>query len=187
MATKKKGGGGKLSRSMTVTVRLDPKLRFAAELAARKQRRTVSSLIEWAIEDSLSRYSLYDGGSYSGENEISTLDVANDIWDVDEADRLIKIALATPELLTYEEQILWKLVQEEFGTPITRESYNGEWGWGYPKGGQLIKDLRVHWETFKKVASGELEEDALPTRAEKKYQQPAPAKDVPDFDDDIPF
>jgi hypothetical protein len=46
----RKGGGGKLSRSETVTVRLDPKLRYLAELAARLHRRTLSSYIEWAIK-----------------------------------------------------------------------------------------------------------------------------------------
>ena len=45
----RKGGGGKLSRSETVTVRLDPKLRYLAELAARLHRRTLSSYVEWAI------------------------------------------------------------------------------------------------------------------------------------------
>ena len=41
-------GGSKLNRTETVTIRLDPKLRYLTELAARKQRRTVSSFIEWA-------------------------------------------------------------------------------------------------------------------------------------------
>ena len=40
-------------KSEVVTVRLDPKLKYVAELAARRQRRTLSSYIEWAIEDSL--------------------------------------------------------------------------------------------------------------------------------------
>src|SRR6516165_4850387 len=55
---KRKGGGAKLVRSETVTVRLDPKLRYLGEIAARKQRRTVSSFIEWAIEDVLRRVSI---------------------------------------------------------------------------------------------------------------------------------
>ena len=54
----KRKGGSKLARSETVTVRLDPKLRYLAELAARKQRRSLSSYIEWAVEDSLSRVPL---------------------------------------------------------------------------------------------------------------------------------
>ena len=49
------GGGGKLNRSETVTIRLDPKLRYLTELAARKHRRTVSSFIEWAIESMLDK------------------------------------------------------------------------------------------------------------------------------------
>ena len=49
----RKGGGGKLARSETVTVRLDPKLRYLAELAARLHRCTLSSYIEWAINASL--------------------------------------------------------------------------------------------------------------------------------------
>lgn len=58
MEAKRKGGGGKLSRSEIVTVRLDPKLRFAVELAARKQRRTASSFIEWAVEEAIKRLPL---------------------------------------------------------------------------------------------------------------------------------
>ena len=48
---KRKGGGSKLSRSEIIQVRLDPKLRFTAELAARKHRRTLSSFVEWAVSE----------------------------------------------------------------------------------------------------------------------------------------
>jgi hypothetical protein len=94
------GGGGKLSRSEIVTVRLDPKLRYLAELAARKQRRTLSSFIEWAIEQSLAEVKL---------TETSTIaDEAPALWDVDECDRFIKLALHDEGLLNYREQVLWK-------------------------------------------------------------------------------
>ena len=60
MATKKKRptGGGKLSRSEVVSIRLDPRLRFGAEIAAAKCRRTLSSFTEWAIEEALKSQSL---------------------------------------------------------------------------------------------------------------------------------
>jgi len=74
---KSKSGGGKLSRSETVTVRLDPKLRYLAELAARKQRRTVSSFIEWAIEDALKRVSI----SEDQNSERTIHDEALTLWD----------------------------------------------------------------------------------------------------------
>ncbi|MBK7898409.1 MAG: hypothetical protein IPJ99_03395 [Betaproteobacteria bacterium] len=108
---KRKGGGGKLARSETVTVRLDPKLRYLAELAARKQRRTVSSFIEWAVEESLSHVNLREESGDSRDDyqrAISIAGMADGLWDIDEADRLAKLALQFPELLNHEEQVLWK-------------------------------------------------------------------------------
>ena len=61
----RKGGGGKLSRSETVTVRLDPKLRYLAELAARLHRRTLSSYIEWSIKEALDGEVLKQGDNWT--------------------------------------------------------------------------------------------------------------------------
>ncbi|MCH6574996.1 MAG: hypothetical protein IH795_07300, partial [Bacteroidetes bacterium] len=121
---KRKSGGGKLSRSETVTVRLDPKLRYLAELAARKQRRTVSSFIEWAIEDALKRVSI----SEDQNNDLTIYDEALTLWDVDDADRFAKLALNFPELLTHDEQVLWKLVCEN-GYLWKGRDDEGEWVW----------------------------------------------------------
>ena len=46
-------GGSKLNRSVTATIRLTPQMRYMAELAARKQRRTFSSFVEWAVVEAL--------------------------------------------------------------------------------------------------------------------------------------
>jgi predicted transcriptional regulator len=43
----------KLNRSETVTIRLDPRMKYLAEMAGRAQRRTKSSFIEWAIEQAV--------------------------------------------------------------------------------------------------------------------------------------
>jgi hypothetical protein len=102
--SKRKGGGGKLTRTETVTVRLDPKLRYLAELAARKQRRTVSSFIEWAVEESMKHTYL--------DSNASIDDMAGSLWDVDEPDRFAKLAFAHEFMLTHEEQVLWKLICE---------------------------------------------------------------------------
>ena len=108
----RKGGGGKLSRSETVTVRLDPKLRYLAELAARKQRRTVSSYIEWAIEDSLKSVFVYQGTGYNGDANVSVADEVGRLWDVDDAERFLRLALYYPDLLSHQEQEVWKLLQD---------------------------------------------------------------------------
>lgn len=179
---KRKSGGSKLSRSETVTVRLDPKLRYLAELAARKQRRTLSSFIEWAVEDSLSRVIIQDGGgAFDGVN---IADEAAYLWDVDEADRFAKLALRYPYLLTHDEQILWKLIQEN--GYLWRGKYAGsdnEWIWVVGEGGLNFGRLREHWDKFKAVAEGREVKSTLPTWPKKRHGKSA----FDDLDDDIPI
>ena len=98
------GGGSKLQRTETVTLRLDPRLRYLTELAARRQRRTVSSFIEWAIEQALSLVML-PGDPSSEPIDLEYASIV--LWDPDEADRLAKLGLYYPDLLTYDEQVLW--------------------------------------------------------------------------------
>lgn len=162
---KSKSGGGKLSRSETVTVRLDPKLRYLAELAARKQRRTLSSFVEWAIEDALGRVNLYEGDDYSGDHSRSVGEEAAQLWDVDEADRFAKLAFHYPDLLTHEEQVLWKLIRENGALWL------GDWGkkpdyifkWQIKEDYFQFDKLREHWDIFNKAARGECQKSDLPS------------------------
>src|SRR5262245_13096901 len=80
-------GGGKLARSEVVTVRLDPKLRYLAELSARKQRRALSSFIEWAIEDALKRITLSSNPGDAGEISVEREGLR--LWSVDSAERFV--------------------------------------------------------------------------------------------------
>ena len=184
---KRKIGGGKLARSETVTVRLDPKLRYLAELAARKQRRTLSSYVEWVIEDSLSRTNLYPSGDTSLGDEASSL------WDVDEADRFAKLALRHPELLTHEEQVRWKLVRENgFVWKGIHSRNGGKWAWTVDEDSLIFERLRDHWSDFCAVAEGRADEDSLPTwhrfpTTRTPTPTPAPKSGFDDMDDEIPF
>lgn len=186
--SKRKGGGGKLARSETVTVRLDPKLRYLAELAALKQRRTVSSFIEWAIEDSLSRVYLQEGG-YGNDPGTSVADVAAKLWDVDDADRFAKLALTYPDLLTHDEQKRWKLIREN--GYLWRGQYakiGGKWTWRVEEDSLCFDRLRKYWDEFCMVARGDASRDILPTWPETKPAPSTAAKSgFEDMDDDIPF
>lgn len=102
----------KVTRSETVTVRLDPQLRYLAELAARKQRRSLSSYIEWAVEISLKEVRLHEGTGYNGDESITVADEAAKLWDVDDSERFIKLAINYPALLTQEEQERWKILSD---------------------------------------------------------------------------
>lgn len=147
----RKGGGGKLSRSETVTVRLDPKLRYLAELGARLHRRTLSSYIEWAIKGSLDAETLRPASTPSTATADLTIgSEAEHLWDVDEADRFAKLALRYPHLLTHEEQVRWKLILESYSL----------WGDGGPwKPGEQRHEklnfgrVRRNWEFLQQAAA----------------------------------
>lgn len=178
-----KRGGAKLSRSETVTVRLDPKLNYLCELAARAQRRTKSSFVEWAVAEALKAVDLPEASEYNsdfgGIRPTTVNEKASELWEVDEPDRLIALALIVPALLNHDEQIVWKLVREN--GYFWRGKFNSmnEWTWEI-QASAVIKDrLRDHWETIKAVAAGEFTKDKLPRWSK--------SKPIDDLDDDIVF
>jgi hypothetical protein len=183
-------GGGKLNRSETVTVRLDPKLRYLAELAARKQRRTLSSFIEWAVEDSLRRVMLYEGTGYNNDESISVVDEPR-LWDADEAERFARLAILYPELLTYEEQKLWKVLLDSRLLSNAAHRYEGKsvsWTWGVLLD-EVFPLLRQHWEELKEAgnsgnAACRAWAEAMRKRVEgKQKHEPSPEP----LEDDLPF
>jgi len=107
---KRKSGGAKLARTETVTVRLDERLRYLAELAARKQRRTTSSFVEWAIQDSLERTVLKPASAHEPAQTVAS--EASTLWDVDASGRFLKLAAYFPELLTHAEQVQLEELKE---------------------------------------------------------------------------
>jgi hypothetical protein len=164
-------GRGKGLRSVTVSVRLDPRLRYFAELAARKQRRTLSSYVEWVIEESLRQNGLHGHSGPTVAEEMS------DLWDVDDADRFVKLALKHSDLLTHEEQVRWKLICENGA--VWNGAYAGPdqvWTWTISARYVNYQKLREYWDVFCKVARFELDKEHLPSW--KMFDDEA---------DDIPF
>ena len=145
---KKKGGGSKLNKTQTVTLRLDPRLRYLTDLAARTQRRTTSAFIEWSIEQSMREIVLK-----FGDNDQRTLaDEASKLWDVDEADRLAKLAMNYPGLLTHDEQVIWKLIIEN--DAFWDSGYSTKWDSMMMEKKIKYRLIRELWDTLKAVAKG---------------------------------
>jgi hypothetical protein len=152
---------------------MDERTRWLTELAARSQRRTSSSFVEWAVNEVLRVTPLRESES------TSFLDAGNYLWDVDEPDRIMKLAVLYPELLDFEEQRAWKVIREcsafwrrydrgavssSEGSHTFRVDANG-FHWNPDNSEDLILPLaREHWETIVAVARGELDASALPTR-----------------------
>ncbi|WP_263351781.1 hypothetical protein [Acidicapsa acidisoli] len=100
------------ARTETVGVRVDPKVRYLAEIAAREQQRSVSSFIEWAIRKILTEGSpsIEPGtGPMIDPTKQPKPMWGDGLWDVDEADRFFLLATMRSDLLTISEQRLWKL------------------------------------------------------------------------------
>lgn len=154
-------------RSQVVTVRLDPKLKYLAELAARKQRRTLSSYIEWAVEQSLRLVPLKEIGTGDDryEETVSLAEVNHNLWDVDESDRLANLAFAYSDLLTHREQVLWKIIRETgyfwLGKPGPQKS---TWLFDVRPENLRRDELKRHWRTLNDVADGKKSITALPPR-----------------------
>lgn len=170
MVDKKRKSG--TLRTEVFAMRLDPKLKYLAEIAARKQRRSLANFIEWAIEEGLNRVELSPNSQYTN----TVWDQSSELWDIDEAERFTKLAFLAPDLLTYDEQILWKIICET--GHIWRGSHNkdGEWQWNVTTNNLVRDRLRKYWEDFKKVASGEADRSILPVTSNKEPEN-----------DDIPF
>lgn len=187
-----KSPSARMSRSETVSVRLDPKLRYLAELAARKQRRSLSSYIEWAVEESLGNVMLYVDGNY-GEHNASVSSESDRLWDVDESERFIKLAINYPELLTHEEQERWKMLSDStLLQPAKSRRQNGSINWNHA----LLEDLiypavRKHWSSLIAAHAGgaDAREAWVSNIAELMQDHaiyPSLANDGNDMDD-IPF
>ena len=151
---KNKKAGCKLNRTQVVAVRLDPKLHYLTGLAARKHRRTLSSYIEWAVQESLKHVCLNDQGR-------SVHDEGDSLWDITEPDMFAKLAFSHPELLNHTEQIKWKLIREN-GALWQGEMKDGLWAWRVKPDCLIIKALRKYWGVFCAVSEGDADASVLP-------------------------
>lgn len=102
MATKK---GSKLNRTEIFNVRFDPILKWAAELAASKERRTLSSYTEWAVEQAVKQSWITRD---TEGNQVDAWQVAQDCWSAEPIIRLANLARLYPDAMTIRER---KIIQ----------------------------------------------------------------------------
>lgn len=149
----RRSASGTQAKAESITVRLDPKIRYGLELLARKQRRNLSSVVEWALHKAML-------DQENGIIEKSENGLLYQLWDIEESDRFILMALIRPDLLTFEEEHLFKLIREsawyeymQINTEALPSSEAQQ---------KLKEQLREHFPTFKKISIGELSLDNLP-------------------------
>jgi len=130
-----------------VTIALDEKTRFALELAARKERRSVSNLIGEAIQNYLPSLEYVEWNRPTPLQEI-----VEEIWSPFAATRFVLHADRLPSTLTFTEQILWQMIQED--PELWRTGPGGEWisRDGNAKNGIKHDLLRAKWDELKQTA-----------------------------------
>ncbi|MGE6193346.1 hypothetical protein ACQKCL_20195 [Stutzerimonas stutzeri] len=91
---------GKQNKLAPVSFRLDPKIKFAAEIMARHQRRSLASTVEWALLRSME--GSVQVGTATGA-AITLNELVNSTWNEDEFIRSMNVAFTVPHLATHEE------------------------------------------------------------------------------------
>lgn len=117
MATKKRSAEAKQgSKTDALSIRIDPRLRYGLELLARQQRRSVTGVVEWAIERALRDESITDQGGTFAE-------ALRDLWSPNEFERLVYLATKYPDLMTYEESRMWRVILDTEDFWLDRKRY----------------------------------------------------------------
>ena len=102
------------------------------------------------------------------------------LWDVDEPDRFARLSLTHPDLLTHEEQILWKLIRETGHLWLGHHDDEEHWTWNVRKESLIYERLREQWHELLRVARGEQSRDTLPIVSQRSSPQPIDdAEDAP--------
>lgn len=158
------GAGGRLSRSETVTVRLDPKLNYLCDLAARVNRRTKSSMIEAALAGTLHQILIDPRPTEPPGATIAQL--AEELWHIDDVERLRRLARIAPHLMSYEEQKVWSVIANEaffwFGQWTDLDHTTQYFAYGADPNRLWVERVREYWPLIQRVATGEEEAKALP-------------------------
>ncbi|MQA55641.1 MULTISPECIES: hypothetical protein [Pseudomonas chlororaphis group] len=132
MATKTSKRAGETSTTVSVGIRIDPKMKFALDIMGRLQKRSLTAVIEWAIHNAMEREMLDEQSSLAHEIDC--------IWSTDEITRLVNLAERMPQALTYDELRIWETIK------------NSPYLWSVREGSALspkklnLTALREDWE-----------------------------------------
>lgn len=121
-------------RSETLFMKIDPKLKYLAEIAARDEDRSLSGFVDRALRLALETKGKRDNDEPNVSEPVAP--PANQllwfegIYDEDEATRFFKLAVSRHDLLSVGEQLLWKLLTDklsENGGKITLKRFIALW------------------------------------------------------------
>lgn len=129
------------TRNLVTGVRISPRVAYLTEIAARRMRMTISTYCAWAMERAFAAVELAEGLSLASDTER--------LWDVDEADRFVKLAILYPQLLNPGEEVVWKCIRDAGifrGLRRPRTQAQSEWFTILQNNDKAFRVLRKHWQ-----------------------------------------
>ncbi|RFF64754.1 hypothetical protein D0A22_02435 [Stutzerimonas stutzeri] len=93
--------------TVNVSLRIDPKVKFAIELLAREQKRTITGVVEWSVMQALNGQRMKTPAG----NDVSFLELMDLVWSPDEAERITLLGVFAPHILDHEESCIWNVIK----------------------------------------------------------------------------
>lgn len=103
MATKTSKRTGETSTTVSVGIRIDPKIKFALDIMGRLQKRSLTAVIEWSISQAIANQRV--------DSSVGLSTALDAIWSTDASIRLVNMAIHLPEALTYDELRIWETIK----------------------------------------------------------------------------
>lgn len=102
--------------TVNVSLRIDPKIKFAIDLLSREQKRSITGVLEWAVMQALKGQMI----TTPNGDEISMFQLTEWAWSPDEAERVTLLGIFAPHILSHEESCIWTVMKSSglFLTPI---------------------------------------------------------------------
>ena len=107
----RKAEKGSQTKVEALTMRVNPKLKYGLELLCRKQHRTLTSVMERALSSLLNDSE--DGLAIDNSKGFTLVEpvlMLDRLWDPNESIRLIRLAYDWRQLMSYEEELIWKTI-----------------------------------------------------------------------------
>ena len=107
MATKTSKRAGESSTTVSVGIRIDPKIKFSLDIMGRLQKRSLTAVIEWAISNAIANQKV----DLDPTVTLSLDFVIDRIWSTDESTRFANLCFDMPQALTYDELRKWETIK----------------------------------------------------------------------------
>lgn len=143
---RKPSNQGLRAKANPFAMRLDPRVKYMAELAARRERRSLTNFVEWAIDRALREVELAAG--------MNAAEASEKLWGHSEWERLRRLSEHCPDLLFHGEKQLVDTVQT-FTLPGVQKP-------SFMLGDNVNNSLVEHcWDTLKAFASGKAKKEEV--------------------------